>query len=337
MVAMDNLTHTLVGVLLARAGLNRMARRATWLAVVAANLPDIDVLAGLGGTLPYIEAHRGWTHALAAAPLLAALALPLWWLAARPVGRGEWAKAYAMALVCVLSHLGLDALNGYGLRWGLPFSSAWLHLDVLAIFDLWLWALLGVCVLGPLLGRLVSGEMGARDSSGRGMAWAGLVLMVVYIGARTQLHGAALEALNSRVYQGEPARRVLALPSAAVPWRWTGLVETARAWRMVPVDLTRDYDPEAGRVYFQAEAAPARSVVARSRTGRAWLGFAVAPLWRTTPAPAAPGALEVTLTDLRFGAPGQAPFEARFTLSAEGRVLEERIGWGAERESTRNK
>jgi len=40
---MDKLTHSLVGVLLSRAGVKRLAPRATVTLVLGANAPDIDI------------------------------------------------------------------------------------------------------------------------------------------------------------------------------------------------------------------------------------------------------------------------------------------------------
>ena len=70
---MDNLTHTLTGVLLARAGLSRLTPRAVWIAAIAANIPDIDVVSLLAGTVPYFMYHRWATHAILSAPLMAVL------------------------------------------------------------------------------------------------------------------------------------------------------------------------------------------------------------------------------------------------------------------------
>ncbi len=55
---MDNLTHSLVGLFLARAGLNRLAPDATAAMILAANLPDADIVAGVGGAPAYLEWHR---------------------------------------------------------------------------------------------------------------------------------------------------------------------------------------------------------------------------------------------------------------------------------------
>ena len=68
---MDNVTHTLTGLMLARAGLGGKTKGATVMMLLAVNAPDMDVVSWLGGTLTYLEHHREYTHALAFAPLVA--------------------------------------------------------------------------------------------------------------------------------------------------------------------------------------------------------------------------------------------------------------------------
>src|SRR5271166_6507385 len=98
---MDNLTHTMAGLMLARAGLGRTTPRGAGMMMLAANMPDVDVVAWFGGSLTYIEYHRGYAHALASAPVLALL--PVLLVRAR-LGWG----VYAASLIGVLSHLALD-------------------------------------------------------------------------------------------------------------------------------------------------------------------------------------------------------------------------------------
>jgi len=334
---MDNITHSLLGVVLARAGLNRLAPYGTALAVVAANLPDIDIAAGAGGSVCYLAQHRGFTHALFWLPLLALAPLPLWWLLARRRGaltRASWAGAYAVSFAGIASHLLLDFLNVYGIRILLPFSPQWLHADLLFIVDVWVWALLLICVLGPMLGRLVYSEIGARGASGRGMAWAAIVLLCAYVGLRAQLHTRAVETLNARIYHGESPRRVLAMPSAVNPWRWTGLVETASAWRVLPVDLLHDFDPDAGRAFFKPDNSAVRASVQSTEAARVFLDFSQCPLWRITPGAEPDGAVRVSIFDLRFGLPGEGAFTAEFLVSPQGRVLREGFAFGTMRPGT---
>ena len=125
---MDNLTHTLTGVVMSRAGLNRWHPRSTVLLMLAANVPDIDVLAAFGGSLNYFVNHRGITHSIAMAPAMALLPMLLVCALARSM-RG-WKAAYALSLIGVASHLLLDWTNIYGVRLLLPFSSQWLRSDL---------------------------------------------------------------------------------------------------------------------------------------------------------------------------------------------------------------
>lgn len=329
---MDNLTHTLTAIVLARAGLGRLAPRATALAVVAANLPDLDIVSGAGGSLCYLAYHRGFTHAFFWLPLLALLPLPLWWLwarRARAPGRADWLKACAVSLIAALSHLLLDALNVYGIRLLQPFSPRWLHADLVHIVDVWIWAVLLVSALGPLLARLVYSEIGARGGSGRGMAWLALLLVCSYVGLRAELHGRAAAELNARLYGGEAPLRVLALPSPANPWFWTGLVETRSAWRLVPVDLLApEFNPEAGRTFYKPAPGALPQAVPATATARVFLDFSQCPLWRVTPVPEPEGALLVRVSDLRFGPPEQGAFTAEFLVDAGGRVLRQQFAFG---------
>ncbi len=332
---MDNLTHSLTGLLLARAGLNRLAPRATLLAVIAANAPDLDITAAANGSLCYLAYHRGFTHALFWAPLLALAALPLWWLLARreALTRRHWVGAYLVALAAIGSHLGLDYLNIYGIRLQLPFSSAWLHLDLVHIVDVWLWVILIACTLGPMLARLVDSEIAGRatrrPAAGRGAAIFGLLLVCAYVAGRSALHARAIDTLQARVYAKEPPRATLAIPSAANPWRWTGVVETDAAWHVMGIDLlARDFDPDAGRILYKPDTARVRAAIAGTETGRVFLDFAQAPAWRLTSVATPEGATLVQIHDLRFGLPGEGAFWAEFLVDAAGKVVRERFGFG---------
>ncbi len=331
---MDNLTHSLVGVLIARTGLGRLAPYGTALAVVSANLPDADIVSGARGAVCYLANHRGFTHALFWLPLLALAPLPFWWLLARrrgPLTRAVWARAYLISLIAVVTHPLLDALNVYGIRILHPFSEQWLHADLVNIIDVWIWVLLLICVLGPMLANLVYTEIGARGATGRGMAWAGLLLLCAFIGLRAHLHSRAFETLNARLYENEPPRQVLALPSAANPWRWTGLIETETAWRVIPVDLLHEFDPEGGRRFYKPDVAALLSPVAATETGRVFLDFSQTPLWQIAPVSSPEGTKRVTISDLRFGLPGEGAFTAFFVISPEGRVLRDGFAFGTMR------
>lgn len=157
---MENVSHTLAGLALARTGLGRTTRLATTALVVGANIPDVDLAwSSFRNPLTYFHFHRGLTHALAG---LVLLTLSLWaalvLIDRLLIGRGETARArpgplLLAAALGVFSHGALDLLNSYGVRLLLPWSGRWFYGDLLVIVDPWLWLVLGGAVFVTAPGR----------------------------------------------------------------------------------------------------------------------------------------------------------------------------------------
>jgi inner membrane protein len=147
---MDNLTHSFVGLLLARSGLERLSPYAVPAAVVAANVPDIDLLSVAGGRWSYLDHHRGFSHSLVGTVLLA-LAVPVaFWLFDQLRARIKQQKAQVrlggLILICLIAaatHPLLDWTNNYGVRPLLPWSKQWFYGDLVFVMDPWLWLILG--------------------------------------------------------------------------------------------------------------------------------------------------------------------------------------------------
>ncbi len=332
---MDNLTHSLFGLMLARAGINRLGPGSTALLIVGANLPDGDLVTGLSGALFYFQCHRGWSHALAVSPLLALLPLPIWWLFVRRERPGlqAFASAYLAVFAGIISHVFLDCWNTYGIRMMLPFNNEWYRLDWVYIVDLWIWVILLIGVLAPLLAGLVNSEIGAaRKKQGRSGAWVVLGMVGAFLGLRAFWHNEAIGVLEARMYDSRRPIRVTALPGPFVPWKWTGVVETDRAWSVVPVDLLGDFDPDSGRTLLKPETPlPQEPAIRASKTGRVFLAFTRHPYWRAGPSPHIEGGTLVKVCDLRFGLPEEARFSAAFEFDASGRLVHESFGMGAEK------
>ncbi len=147
---MDNLTHTLVGLTAAKAGLERLSPGATVVCVIAANAPDADILAVFGGSWFYLKHHRGITHSIVGT-LVLALLLPLAFyvavhLIARLRGRVPQARLKGLviaSLIASASHPLMDWTNNYGVRPFLPWDARWFYGDLVYIVDPWLWLTLG--------------------------------------------------------------------------------------------------------------------------------------------------------------------------------------------------
>ncbi len=330
---MDNITHSLTGLLLSRAGLDRLTPRATWILLLAANAPDIDVVSAFGGSLNYLHYHRHFTHSLVALPLLALLCV----LAVRLVSRKpvNWAGAYGIALIGVASHLALDLTNTYGVRVLLPFSGQWLHGDITNVIDFWIWGVLFVSVSAPALARLVNAEIGAtgqtRGGPGRGFAIYALLFLTIYEGARTVAHARAVSTLESRVYSGAAPIRVAALPGPVSLFAWRGIAETPDLVSVVNVNLLGDFDPATGRTFYKPEPSPAIEAARRTPVFEEFLRFSQYPFWQVTPAEQAEGGTRVEAIDLRFGDPRTPGFVATAIVDANQRVIRAWFQFGAAR------
>jgi inner membrane protein len=140
----DNLCHTLVGAACGEAGLKRRTALGNVTLMIAANLPDVDVLV-FATAMPSVAFRRGWTHGV-----LAQLLLPVMLAAVMTaIGRrsaARFAPLLLLSYVGVLSHVGLDLLNNYGVRLLMPFSGRWFYGDAVFIVDVWIWLALGIGV-----------------------------------------------------------------------------------------------------------------------------------------------------------------------------------------------
>ena len=328
---MDNLTHTAIGLFLARAGARRWTPRATAILLVASNAPDIDVVSGLAGPLAYLHYHRGLTHALVAIPVLALLVAATVRLAGRkPL---YWPGALAAGMLGVAVHLLLDWTNVYGIRLLLPFSGRWLRLDSTSVVDLWIWMIAAAALAGPFLARVVGSEIasggGKPRHHGRGAAWFALSAVMILDCGRLVLHGRAVAMLEARVYEGDSPKRVAALPSASNPLRWRGLVESSNAYTIADVDVNGEFDPASADTLYKPEADPALDAAARTSVFQEFLRFNQYPLWRVSPAPSLEGGKVVELLDLRFGTPSAPGFQTTALVDARFKVLNAAFRFGA--------
>ncbi len=148
---MDNLTHSLVGLTAAKAGLEKLSPGATVLCVLAANAPDADIVVlAFGDRWDFLQHHRGITHAIVGVITLAIL-LPLTFyavdrLSARFQNRPPVTRLKGLMLASFIvsaTHPLLDWTNNYGIRFLLPWSQKWSYGDLVFIVDPFLWLILG--------------------------------------------------------------------------------------------------------------------------------------------------------------------------------------------------
>jgi inner membrane protein len=151
---LDNLTHSLIGLTIAKAGAEKLSTRATITCLLAANAPDSDIVVLLfGDRWDFLHHHRGITHSLVGV-LALALVLPLLiYLIDRVVGRirsrpqlvSLKGLTIASLLACA-THPIMDWTNNYGIRFFLPWSGRWQYGDFVFIVDPFLWLMFGGAV-----------------------------------------------------------------------------------------------------------------------------------------------------------------------------------------------
>lgn len=227
---MDNICHTLVGAALAESGLKRRTTLGSATLMIAANFPDLDVIAvPLGHSLGF---RRGITHGVPALIVLPVVLTGLM-LAWHRWRRRDQTPPDARALLLlstigILSHPFLDWMNTYGMRWLMPLSGRWWYADTLFIVDPWIWLALGA---GVWLARRRS-----RRQTGAATTPARLALGAVgaYVAAMGALSVSANRSVRSLLAdRGITADTVVVGPEFATPVRrrviyhWDGAYHVA--------------------------------------------------------------------------------------------------------------
>jgi inner membrane protein len=258
---MDNVTHSLAGLLLAEAAVQSRARltgavpsrsfraAAAISSMVTANLPDADLLyTGVGADpLAYMLHHRGFSHtvviALLGALLLWGATLLVWrWRAAASPGRADRRWLLILLVASAMSHLVLDWTNSYGLHPFWPFDDRWYYGDAVFIVEPWLWVVSVPALVAATTNRVARVLLSLVLIAGLALAWR--VSVVTTGAAATLTIGAAIFLAFARVLRH--SRRVAVAVSSwvAVTLVMAAGSATARAETMRAV---READP-AGEV-----------------------------------------------------------------------------------------
>jgi inner membrane protein len=308
---LEPITHLLTGACISRAGLNRTTGMATLTLVVAAEAPDLDVLYYFGGSVTGFAHHRGFTHTLLGAPLVAATVVAGVYVLYRILSRRgwkprlapRWGLLFVYALIGVLVHVLQDATNNYGVRPLAPFHPRWYSWDIVFIVDPYMFAALILGLAGPALLSLITEEVGAARPKfrGRGGAIFALLALAAIIYLRDFEHRRAIAALNSVTYRNEDPLRVSAYPYPFNPFVWAGVVETQDFFELLTVDsASGQLDPlNQAKVRFKPEETPVTLAAKKSRLGQVYLDWAQYPLVQTERLPENAG-YRVQFQDLRF-------------------------------------
>src|SRR5215831_18159076 len=206
---MDTVTHGLAGSVLARSASSRPgARAALVVGLIAAMLPDLDILY-LRTRLDYLRYHRGWTHSFLVLPVFALLVA----LAARLVfRRARLPTLWLFAAIGIASHILLDWITSFGTMFFYPVSAHRYSLDWVFILDPVVTGLSAFTLAAALVFR----------SRGRSIGILGSLALTAYVAFCAAQHARAVDAW-SHADRPPLGSRVAALPQFLSPFRWLGV------------------------------------------------------------------------------------------------------------------
>jgi inner membrane protein len=225
---LDNFCHTLVGAACGEAGLKQKTRFGNVTLMIAANLPDVDVLSFFTDTDP-ISFRRGWTHGvIAQVTLPIAFAATMYAIGRLRASRTDTAPPLRIGWLLLLSYVGvyshvfLDFLNNYGVRVLAPLDWRWFYGDTLFIADVWLWLVLGV---GVWLSRRQHRAMPARASLLFASCYIALMLTSAQV-ARTVVAGVWREV------HGTDPRALMVGPLPFTPFTRTVIIDAGSRYEV---------------------------------------------------------------------------------------------------------
>lgn len=288
---MDNLTHTLAGATLAKAGFDKYTPRALSTLMIASNFPDIDVAVFATNTLP-MSFRRGWTHGvLAMAVLPAVLAGVMYALdrAGRSQAKAKLRGLLLLSYIGVLLHVFMDVLNTYGVRLLKPFSDRWFYGDALYIVD-------------PILYVLFAGALLAGRKRGPRLPRLGFMLAAAYmllmLGSNVWARAVVRDGLERA---GRPSSmRMMVTPVAGNPLRREVILDVGPRYEkgFLWFDPLPHFRPAGYGVDTNAEH-PMAQQAAQTETGRGYLLWSRFPFFVVDPTRS-----RVQLNDYRYAGPG---------------------------------
>lgn len=301
---MDSLTHGLLG--LALGALRRSERdRAAVLVgcVLAAEIPDLDYLWPSGDSvLQTLRAHRGLTHSLLAAPLVALAATGVTKLFFR---RASVVSVFAWSLPAVLfAHLLADAWTGWGTRLALPFSDARVTLDWMMVVD-------------PLftLPLLVGALWGIRRRTVvRRAVLTGAAVSCAYLAVRIAIRAELMARVDATYPQAEV---VQVFPSWLGPTHWRYVAVLPNRYAAGRVKAFNSPEEQAShRRYTENNLSPLARENPTVHEALAWARF---PL--VSERPREPSGAHISIADLRYHLNGKPTLSFQIELDNRARVV----------------
>jgi inner membrane protein len=275
--------------------------------LVGSHAPDFDTLTRVKGYNVYIRHHRGVTHSL---PAL------LFWPALLSLIIGAsfnlWPfiiHLFVWIMAAVIFHVFLDLCNAYGVQCLRPFSRKWQHLDILSLFDPFLFALHLTAAVLWIIGRISPASIFPLLYG----------ITFIYILFRGLVHAAAAARVKRELGLSEICQLI-----PDMHWfKYQFVLETSEHFHTGKIHygrvMVKDIYPK-----MKESENPAIEATLKTDGVRAFLSFAQRV--HVTCVEQQEGYV-VQWRDVRFWYDHQLPFGVDVQLDHEMQVLNSHIGW----------
>ena len=214
---MDTTTHALAGYMIAKTGIGRdTGKWGTIAGVVAAVLPDADLVLGFLGTEFSLKYHRNLTNSVF---LIIPFSLLLAWVFTKISKMRRFWVFFFIGVIELLAHTFLDLMTSYGTMILSPFSNYRFALDWVFIVDFFL--------VFTFLFPLIALHIWKRRA--QILARVAVVLAAAYIALCAWNHQWSLSLARDYAHQnGLAPVNVASVPQPLSPFRWGNYILTQR-------------------------------------------------------------------------------------------------------------
>lgn len=268
---MDNLTHTLIGVHLARSGPSQKHGKGVLLFfMLMSNIPDLDFIYArlLSDNLSFLV-RRMWTHSIFGFPLLSLLVAFLFHLKYKQISVKTF---FLMGLAATAAHVLYDLANSYGVVVLYPFFSERFELAWLFIIDPFIW---GILIIPLLLISYLKKWVSVQKIS---------IVVLVILGLYTCFCGVG-RMISHHILKKEAAKMIRPInltyvfPEALGPHRFRGVIQSGTEYTVYQIKYFKN-EAHFFETFFSDENDPDVIQARNTKEGQKLDWFYKIPIWQ---------------------------------------------------------
>ncbi len=300
---MDNLTHGLLGLFIGIVvyyllRFKTKRRTAIIAAIIAAELPDIDIVIRAVSAGFYLVHHREITHSLI---VVVGVALVMGYIFHRITKEKYW-KYTALCLAGLACHVFLDIITSFGTQFFYPFNNLRYAFSLVPIVDIYVLLIFGI---GVAFLRM-------QPKDWYKVAKAVLFIFFIFLIFKSGLHFHAMDKVGDLAGYDD----INVVPHILNPFGWRVIVDEPTHYLISDFDLTMG--GYAGFLVFEKKSTANIEASKKSLLARQFLTFSKFPY-------AEEDGNIVRWVDMRYSVEKGTPFGAEIVLDDDLNVVSEKL------------